>query len=110
LLAQVVERAGLGFLPTTNVPEPEAAALDHADRRRLGAGDVVAVYDLGGGTFDVAVFRRTPDAPGGAGFELLGPPQGIERLGGIDFDAAVLAHVDAALDGAVTAPPRRRRR
>ena len=48
----------------------------------------MAVYDLGGGTFDAAVLRKTE-----AGFEILGRPEGIERLGGIDFDEAVFAHV-----------------
>ena len=34
-------------------------------------------------------------------FEVLGRPEGIERLGGIDFDAAVFAHVARSLDGAL---------
>src|SRR5690606_28090011 len=33
------------------------------------------------------------------GFEILGQPEGIERLGGIDFDAAVFNHVTKALGG-----------
>ena len=35
------------------------------------------------------------------GFEILGRPEGIERLGGIDFDEAVLGHVRRSLDGAL---------
>ena len=35
-----------------------------------------------------AVLRKT-----GSGFEVLGEPAGIEQLGGVDFDEAVLAHV-----------------
>ena len=34
---------------------------------------------------------------------VIGTPEGVERLGGIDFDQAILAHVDAALDGQVFA-------
>ena len=68
--------------------EPEAAALQHATARRIGPGETVAVYDLGGGTFDAAVLRRE-----GEGFLLLGDPEGIEQLGGADFDEAVFAHV-----------------
>ncbi len=60
-------------------------------------GSVVAVYDLGGGTFDATVLRQRDD-----GFEFLGPPEGIEGLGGIDFDEAVFAHVDRSLDGALS--------
>jgi hypothetical protein len=55
---------------------------------------VVGIYDLGGGTVDAAVL-----AHGASGFELLGAAEGIERLGGIDFDQAVLAHVSGFLGG-----------
>jgi hypothetical protein len=57
-------------------------------------GEVVAVYDFGGGTFDAAVVRKTE-----SGFELIGNPEGMDRLGGVDIDQAVLAHVDQSLDG-----------
>ena len=90
LLQQAAQLAGLGS--ARFVTEPEAAAVHFAAGERLDVGDVVAVYDLGGGTFDAAILRRTPD-----GFETLGEPQGIERLGGIDFDEAVLSHVRATL-------------
>jgi len=86
LLRQSVELAGLGN--ATFVTEPVAAAVQYASTERVEVGDVFAVYDLGGGTFDAAVLRKTAD-----GFETLGRPQGIERLGGIDFDEAVFAHV-----------------
>ncbi|MEV6490646.1 Hsp70 family protein, partial [Actinoplanes sp. NPDC051633] len=68
--------------------EPEAAAVQYAAQERVQAGEIIAVYDLGGGTFDAAVLRKTA-----TGFELLGEPAGIEQLGGVDFDEAVLAHV-----------------
>src|SRR5262249_1063510 len=70
------------------VPEPAAAASFYASQRSLAPGSVVAVYDLGGGTFDAAVVRETD-----TGFEIVGQPDGIERLGGIDFDHAVFRHV-----------------
>ena len=68
----------------------------YASQERVEPGSVIAVYDLGGGTFDAAVVRKTAD-----GVELLGTPEGIERLGGVDFDEAVFAHVAAALGGAL---------
>jgi Tol biopolymer transport system component/actin-like ATPase involved in cell morphogenesis len=71
--------------------EPESAARQYAFRNRVKVGDRVCVYDLGGGTFDVCILTRTED-----GFELLGMPDGVEHLGGIDFDEAVFRHV---LDG-----------
>ncbi len=74
------------------LPEPVAAATFYASQRSLAPGSVVAVYDLGGGTFDAAMVRRTQ-----TGFEIIGTPEGIERLGGIDFDEAVFAHVRGAV-------------
>ncbi|MFI7673629.1 Hsp70 family protein [Actinophytocola sp. NPDC049390] len=92
LLGQAVRMADLPSVLFTT--EPEAAATHYAQEQRLGVGAVVAVYDLGGGTFDAAVLRRTA-----TGFTILGKPEGIERLGGIDFDAAVFNHVRTALGG-----------
>lgn len=90
LLRQAAQISGLGA--ATFVSEPVAAAVQYASGERVDVGDVIAVYDLGGGTFDAAVLRKTP-----TGFELMGPPEGIERLGGIDFDEAVFTHVRDAL-------------
>jgi molecular chaperone DnaK len=86
LLRQAVRTAGLGDAGL--LTEPEAAAIHYASTERMHPGEIVAIYDLGGGTFDAAALRRTD-----AGFELLGTAEGIERLGGIDFDEAVLGHV-----------------
>ncbi|RLK54356.1 Hsp70 family protein [Actinokineospora cianjurensis] len=76
------------------VTEPEAAATHYAAERRLGVGELVAVYDLGGGTFDTTILRARED-----GMEIVGTPEGIERLGGMDFDEALFAHVDAQVGG-----------
>ena len=90
LLRQAIRHVGLAV--DHLVPEPVAAARSYAAQRRLPPGALVAVYDLGGGTFDAAVVRVEA-----RGFALLGRPDGIERLGGIDFDQAVLGHVLGAL-------------
>ncbi len=90
LLAQAVRMANLGV--ATYLTEPEAAAIHYASKEQVTPGQIVAVYDLGGGTFDAAVLRKTVE-----GFEILGQPEGIERLGGIDFDAAVFRHVVRSL-------------
>lgn len=91
LLHEAGRVAGLDRV--TLLGEPQAAALHYVRLGRVAPGDVVAVYDFGGGTFDVAVVR-CGDVP-----ELVGTPEGLERLGGIDLDQAVLAAVNAALDG-----------
>ena len=92
LLRQACGLAGLRDVSL--VSEPVAAAVHYSSTERLEPGATVAVYDLGGGTFDAAILRKT-----GGGFTTLGEPEGIERLGGIDFDAAVFAHVRKALGG-----------
>ncbi|HEY6797737.1 MAG TPA: Hsp70 family protein, partial [Kineosporiaceae bacterium] len=91
LLGQAVALAGVR-VPVSFLTEPEAAAVSYARRERLAAGETVAVYDLGGGTFDAAVLRHAS-----GGFAILGHPEGIERLGGIDIDAAVFGHVARAV-------------
>ncbi len=75
-----------------------AAALDHDARQPVDPGDVVAVYLLGGASFETGLLRRTP-----GGFELLGRPEGIEQLGGVDFDQAVFSFVTASLEDVVEA-------
>jgi molecular chaperone DnaK len=96
LLTQAIRASGL-TIPVTFTTEPEAAAAFYAHQQRIEPGSVVAVYDLGGGTFDSAVLRKSA-----TGFEILGRPEGIERLGGIDFDAAVFNHVAKALGPKLT--------
>lgn len=86
VLEQAVRLADIG--DATTLTEPVAAAIHYAAAERLEPGQTVAVYDLGGGTFDAAVLRKTDDA-----FTVLGEVEGIERLGGIDFDEAVFQHV-----------------
>jgi outer membrane protein assembly factor BamB/actin-like ATPase involved in cell morphogenesis len=93
-LSQAVHLAELGDVSFRT--EPEVAALQYAATERVRPGETLAVYDLGGGTFDAAVLRKTT-----AGFELLGTPEGIEHLGGSDFDEVVLDHVTATLGPAV---------
>jgi molecular chaperone DnaK len=80
----------------TTLTEPEAAATYYASTERVEPGAIIAVYDLGGGTFDAAILKKTE-----TGFEILGTPEGIEHMGGIDFDQAVFAHVNRSLDGAL---------
>jgi molecular chaperone DnaK (HSP70) len=85
-----------GLTDVALVTEPVAAAVHYAAGAGVAPGATVAVFDLGGGTFDVAVLRRTDD-----GFELLGEPVGLERVGGVDFDHAVMAHVERAVADAL---------
>ena len=72
--------------------EPQAAAIGYASRERVEVGAHLAVYDLGGGTFDAAVVRK--DSP--TAFTVLGRPEGIDGLGGVTFDEMLFEHVCAA--------------
>jgi len=96
LLRQAIRQADLG--ETILLSEPEAAAIHYAAQERIDPGAIIGVYDFGGGTFDAAVLRKADD-----GFELLGEAEGIERLGGIDFDEAILGLVNNATKGALKA-------
>ena len=94
LLEQAIHTADIAS--ATTLTEPEAAAIYYASLERVDTGTIISVFDLGGGTFDTVVLRKTPE-----GFEVLGRPEGIERLGGIDFDEAVFSHVRASLEGVI---------
>lgn len=75
--------AGLNVLRLLN--EPTAAAVAYGlDRQAEG---VVAIYDLGGGTFDISILRLTKGV-----FEVLATG-GDTALGGDDFDHAVAGWV-----------------
>ena len=74
--------AGLEVLRLVN--EPTAAALAYGlDKRKNG---VVAVYDLGGGTFDISILRLQDGI-----FEVLAT-NGDTHLGGDDIDNRLLSH------------------
>ncbi|MCA2214327.1 Hsp70 family protein [Jidongwangia harbinensis] len=88
---------GAGRTDVRTVTEPEAAAIHLGSTERVPPGQVIGVYDLGGGTFDAAVLRRTGDR-----YAMLGTPEGIEQLGGADFDDAVFGHVAGVLGSAMS--------
>jgi molecular chaperone DnaK (HSP70) len=89
LLSEAAVRAGLP--EPVLVPEPVAAALFAAETG-LAPGSHVAVYDLGGGTLDTAVLRRSD-----TGFEVVGAPGGNDQLGGELFDDLVFEHLGARI-------------
>lgn len=75
--------AGLTVLRLLN--EPTAAAIAYGLDN--GSEGVYAVYDLGGGTFDLSLLRLTKGV-----FEVIATG-GDTSLGGDDFDEAIVAHV-----------------
>lgn len=77
--------AGVGLAGATLVSEPVAAAVNYASRQPGNVEGAIAVYDLGGSTFDVSIVKPA----GTEGFEVLGEPGHLDRLGGADFDELV---------------------
>nr|WP_246361043.1 Hsp70 family protein [Haloechinothrix aidingensis] len=88
VLTSAARQAGVTSAITL-VPEPVAAAAHFASfpGRSLAAGQSLAVYDLGAGTFDVAVVSATA-----GGYTVLAE-DGLPDLGGLDVDQALLVHV-----------------
>ncbi|HSC52219.1 MAG TPA: Fe-S protein assembly chaperone HscA [Phnomibacter sp.] len=76
--------AGLDVLRIVN--EPTAASLAYGIGRDITEDKTIAVYDLGGGTFDISILRISQGV-----FEVLST-NGDTYLGGDDFDRAILQY------------------
>ncbi|MFC0542202.1 Hsp70 family protein [Kutzneria chonburiensis] len=87
LLGEALAEYGLG--DSLLLSEPAAAAIAYAATERLAPGAAIGVYDLGGGTVDMAVLRK--DAIGS--FELVGEPAGDDHFGGVDFDELLFERI-----------------
>ncbi|MFY1692273.1 Hsp70 family protein [Plantactinospora sp. WMMB782] len=96
ILVDAARAAGLP--PPRLVAEPVAAAAYYpaVPGTAVPPGRALAVYDLGGGTFDAAVVRR-----GTAGFDVLAE-SGLTDLGGLDFDQALVEHLGRGYAGGRT--------
>lgn len=80
--------AGLDVLRIIN--EPTAASLAYG-LGRITEEKTIAVYDLGGGTFDISILKLTPAENEGGYFEVLST-NGNTFLGGDDFDRLIVEH------------------
>ena len=74
-----------GLEPLRLIAEPTAAALAYGFGRESKTG-TVAVYDLGGGTFDISILSI------GEGVFAVNSVNGDNRLGGEDFDHLLVGH------------------
>ena len=72
------------------INEPTAAALAYGMDKKQG-DNVVAVYDLGGGTFDISIIE-IDEVDGEHTFEVLAT-NGDTHLGGEDFDNRVITYL-----------------
>lgn len=73
------------------INEPTAAALAFGLSKKEGRDRKIAVYDLGGGTFDISIIEIA-DVDGESQFEVLST-NGDTFLGGEDFDQLLIDHV-----------------
>lgn len=87
--------SGIEVLALIN--EPTAAAMAYG--RHIAEGDRVLVFDWGGGTLDVTILRSI------AGVFMEEASKGIQRLGGIDLDAAFAAAVRARVPSGSSLDP-----
>ncbi|GAA2143782.1 hypothetical protein GALLR39Z86_00900 [Glycomyces algeriensis] len=96
----VLERAAVlaGFGRVRLLAEPIAAATYCAEilGQDIPRGGAVAIFDFGGGTFDVAVVRRENDDTGRFRTLAVG---GLDDLGGLDVDMALSAHLGRVISG-----------
>ncbi|MEV7805694.1 Hsp70 family protein [Microbispora sp. NPDC088329] len=92
----VLSAVGHAVVPRARVvivEEPVASALHYASMHGVSGGGNVAVYDLGGGTFDTAVL-----AAKGGDFDVIGEPGGDDMIGGEVFDERVYAFLGGQLE------------
>ena len=73
------------------INEPTAAALAFGLSKKEGRDRKIAVYDLGGGTFDISIIEIA-DVDGESQFEVLST-NGDTFLGGEDFDQRLVDHI-----------------
>jgi molecular chaperone DnaK len=87
LLAEAARICGLGTPQLIAEPVAAASYFTAVLHAAVPVGRCLAIYDLGGGTFDATVVRRTP-----AGFQVLAE-DGLPDVGGLDFDHAIVDHL-----------------
>jgi molecular chaperone DnaK (HSP70) len=86
LMEEAAHKAG--FEQVELLAEPIAAAVYYSDFAKVKEGEIVLVYDLGGGTFDASLIQKQA-----SGYQLLGMPRGLAHCGGIDFDRLIYQHL-----------------
>jgi molecular chaperone DnaK (HSP70) len=77
-----------GFRKIELLEEPVAAAIYYSRHAQINDGDIILVYDLGGGTFDATLMQRQEDK-----YQFLGMPKGLANCGGKDCDCLIYQHL-----------------
>ena len=104
LMEQAAQQAG--FTEVELLEEPVATALYYTQYDNIEAGEIILVYDLGGGTFDATLMQKQAES-----YNLLAQPVGLEHCGGIDFDQEIFSDLKEKTQetqlGALLDPQRR---
>jgi actin-like ATPase involved in cell morphogenesis len=87
ILVEAARLAGLSRPQLIAEPVGAASYFTAVLGTAVPVGRSLAIYDLGGGTFDATVVRRTQ-----TGFEVLAE-EGLPDVGGLDFDHAIVEHL-----------------
>ena len=82
----MMQEAGMaaGFSQVELLDEPVAAAIYYSRHAPVVEGEIVLVYDLGGGTFDATLVQRKA-----VGYKILAMPKGLPNCGGKNFDREI---------------------
>jgi len=82
----MMQEAGMaaGFSQVELLDEPVAAAIYYFRHAPVVEGEIVLVYDLGGGTFDATLVQRKA-----VGYKILAMPKGLPNCGGKNFDREI---------------------
>lgn len=86
LMQKAAQAAGFSYVKL--LEEPVAAATYYAHQNLLKPGEIILVYDLGGGTFDATLIKKQ-----GSTFQILATPMGLENCGGTDFDIEIYKNI-----------------
>jgi molecular chaperone DnaK (HSP70) len=81
-ITQAAKKAGL--FDVELIDEPTAAAMCYGAKGTLKDGDILLVYDFGGGTFDTAVIKYEDGK-----YESIVLAEGLAHCGGIDIDGTM---------------------
>ena len=93
LMKEAAEQAGFSLVHLLEEPVAAASYYNHQNPKTFKEGDIILVYDLGGGTFDATLIKKQ-----GTGFQILGQPLGKDPCGGIDFDREIFQDIKSRCD------------
>ncbi|MUG96851.1 Hsp70 family protein [Scytonema sp. UIC 10036] len=87
---KMMQEAGItaGFSQVELLEEPVAAAIYYSRHAPVEEGEIILVYDLGGGTFDATLIEKRE-----SGYKILAMPKGLPNCGGKDFDWEIYQHL-----------------